>query len=37
VALLTGVIFLANMPAFRVHLREAYMRRGIIPPTNAAP
>jgi hypothetical protein len=32
VALLTGVIFLANMPSFRVHLREAYIRRGIIPP-----
>ena len=37
VALLTGVIFLANMPAFRVHLREAYIRRGIIPPEEIQP
>jgi MFS family permease len=31
VALLTGMIFLANMPSFRTHLRESYIRRGIIP------
>jgi MFS family permease len=32
VALLTGVIFLANMATFRSHLREHYIERGIIPP-----
>jgi predicted MFS family arabinose efflux permease len=31
VSLLTGVIFALQMPAFRSHLREAYVRRGIIP------
>jgi MFS family permease len=30
VALLTGVIFLANMATFRSHLREHYIERGII-------
>jgi MFS family permease len=30
-SLLTGVIFAMQMPAFRSHLRLAYVRRGIIP------
>ena len=33
VALLTGVIFQMQMPAFRSHLRVAYQARGIIPPS----
>ena len=31
VSLLTGVVFALQMPAFRTHLRAAYVRRGIIP------
>jgi len=30
-SLVTGVLFALQMPAFRSHLREAYVRRGIIP------
>jgi MFS family permease len=36
VSLLTGVVFLLQMPTFRLHLREAYVRRGIIPATDAS-
>ena len=31
VSLISGVIFAMQMPRFRTHLREAYVRRGIIP------
>ena len=31
VSLLAGLAFLAQMKAFRSHLRQAYIRRGIIP------
>jgi len=37
VALATGLVFLAQRRTFGAHLREAYVRRGIIPADEAAP
>ena len=31
IALVAAVVFQMQMPVFRSHLREAYVRRGIIP------
>jgi len=35
VSLATGLVFLMQMPTFRVHLRDAYVRRGIIPASES--
>jgi hypothetical protein len=32
-SLITGVLFAMQMPAFRTHLRLAYVARGIIAPS----
>jgi len=36
-SLVTGVLFALQMPTFRAHLREAYVRRGIIPASEHTP
>ena len=37
IAALTGIAFLAQMPAFRAELRPVYVTRGIIPASNDKP
>jgi MFS family permease len=37
IALLAGIAFLIQMPAFRAHLRPVYVTRGIIPASNDPP
>jgi MFS family permease len=37
IALLAGVLFLMQMPAFRAQLRPVYVQRGIIPASNDKP
>jgi MFS family permease len=37
IALITGIAFLAQMPAFRAELRPIYVTRGIIPATTDKP
>ena len=37
IALLTGIVFMLQMPSFRMHLRPVYVSRGIIPASTDPP